>query len=206
MKLSSFTLKALSKNGALLWTQLGRNKGFTLVELMVVVAIIGILAAIAVPNYQRYQARSRQSEAKIALSSIYTAEQGFAAEWSSYSSCLKRIGVNAGASAKRYYAVGFSGTGVADATNCGPTGVIACNTYSYSGISAQATCATGDGESVFSQTAKVNKAFTILATTTGTLRQETFFATADGNVSVDNLTDRWSIDQNKQLVNGTPGL
>ncbi|WP_414645174.1 type IV pilin protein, partial [Candidatus Deferrimicrobium sp.] len=49
------------------------KKGFTLIELMIVVAIIGILAAIAIPNFLRFQAKSKQSEAKTNLGGIFTA-------------------------------------------------------------------------------------------------------------------------------------
>ena len=55
-------------------------KGFTLIELMIVVAIIGILAAIAIPNFLRFQARARQSEAKTNLKAIFTANKSMFAE------------------------------------------------------------------------------------------------------------------------------
>src|SRR5256712_5052735 len=61
------------------------NKGFTLIDLMIVVAIIGILAAIAIPNFMTYQAKSRQSEAKVGLGGIFTTATSYFAENGTFS-------------------------------------------------------------------------------------------------------------------------
>ncbi|MCP3984693.1 MAG: prepilin-type N-terminal cleavage/methylation domain-containing protein [bacterium] len=63
---------------------LNRKRGFTLIELMIVVAIIGILAAIAIPNFLRFQLRSKTGEAKTNLAGIRTAEEGYFAEYNRY--------------------------------------------------------------------------------------------------------------------------
>jgi len=53
------------------------HAGFSLVELMIVVAIIGILAGLAVPKFNLFQAKARQSEARANLSNIYTLQQSY---------------------------------------------------------------------------------------------------------------------------------
>ena len=58
--------------------------GFTLIELMIVVAIIGILAAIAIPDFIKFQARSKQGEARANLKSWFTAEKSYYQNNSAY--------------------------------------------------------------------------------------------------------------------------
>ena len=58
-----------------------RKGGFTLIELMIVVAIIGILAAIAIPNFLRFQLKAKSSEGKTNLAAIRTAEQSYYSEF-----------------------------------------------------------------------------------------------------------------------------
>ena len=61
-----------------------RKGGFTLIELMIVVAIIGILAAIAIPNFLRFQLKAKSSEGKTNLAAIRTAEQSYYSEFGVY--------------------------------------------------------------------------------------------------------------------------
>ncbi len=61
------------------------SRGFTLIELMIVVAIIGILAAIAIPNFIRFQARSKQSEAKTNLKAAFTGQKSYFGEKDAFS-------------------------------------------------------------------------------------------------------------------------
>lgn len=68
------------------------KKGFTLVELMIVVAIIAFLAMISVPNFMRFLAKAKRAEAYMNLHAIYAAEKAYYAEHNSYSSQLMGAG------------------------------------------------------------------------------------------------------------------
>jgi type IV pilus assembly protein PilE len=70
----------------------GKSSGFTLIELMIVVVIIGVLAALAIPRFMKSAAKSKQTEAKQLLKQIYTMQRAYHMEYESY--CLN--GVTAG--------------------------------------------------------------------------------------------------------------
>jgi type IV pilus assembly protein PilA len=61
-----------------------RSRGFTLIELMIVVAIIGILASVAIPSFLNYQLTSKRSEAFANLSALAKAQKSYFAEYNTF--------------------------------------------------------------------------------------------------------------------------
>ena len=85
-----------------------RARGFTLIELMIVVAVIAILSAVAVPSYLRYGLRARRADAHQALLNIAMAQERYYAAHNRYGK-LNEIGFDKNTSEKGYYRLDLSG-------------------------------------------------------------------------------------------------
>jgi len=82
--------------------------GFTLLELIVVVAMLGIFTALAIPSFEGYIARTRQVEARTLLANLYKAEYAYFAEKGKYTNSLKELGFQPDGNLR--YNVGFAET------------------------------------------------------------------------------------------------
>ena len=82
------------------------QKGFSLMEVLITVGLIGVLTGVAVPSYQKYLRTSKRVEAKTSLSQIYAAEKSFYIQWRFYTSDLVVAGVQP--EGRLLYNAGFS--------------------------------------------------------------------------------------------------
>ncbi|MGR9072883.1 MAG: type IV pilin protein [Gammaproteobacteria bacterium] len=89
-----------------------KNFGFTLIELMIVIIVLSILTAIAVPAYKDYVRKARRSDAKAGISQAQLAEEKWRANNPSYSAVLADLGLPTD-SPDGYYTLSISS---ADAT------------------------------------------------------------------------------------------
>lgn len=71
--------------------QIKNQKGFTLIELMVVVAILGIIVSIALPSYQEQVRKSKRADAKVALLQFAQMQESFFVQNLSYAKDLKQL-------------------------------------------------------------------------------------------------------------------
>ena len=159
------------------------KKGFTLIELMIVVAIIGILAAIAIPNFLKFQAKSKQSEAKSNLGAIFTGELAYFGEQNMYGG-FSQINWSPSGTPRYHYTLGgwvdnaLTGVGVLAASVTVPSWAGNLNNAMDNGVLISGT---------------LTPAYTITA-------PFTFWAGAGGNISNSGITDGWVINEKRILV------
>lgn len=191
--------------GNFLFVPKGR-RGFSLVELMVSVAIIGILSSIAVPSFKRFSAKARQTEAKTMIAAMYTTEKSFYAEWSSYTYCLWQAGFQPDGGDNRYYIYGFLNGG--DPADCiGPS----CYGFAPGQI---CTCGAGipwagsvRNDCTFSYNRAANPpAMAVIPAFPWVVSGSTFLAGAVGSISDSSVADAWTIDETKTILNVVQGL
>ena len=119
-------------------------RGFTLIELMITVAVVGILAAVAYPSYQSYMSKSRRLDAKISLMSAAQAMERFYTENMSYASATAGT-VFPTSSNEGHYTIGFAdGSPAAEAFTLtatpvasGPQNGDKCGTFTLNNLGAQ---------------------------------------------------------------------
>ncbi len=86
------------------------NKGFSLIELMIVLAIIGVLSAIAYPSYDSYMKKSRRSDAKIALQAMADKQERFYLQNNTYTTNTANVGGTG--TEKNYYVLSIDSADV----------------------------------------------------------------------------------------------
>lgn len=155
-----------------------KKSGFTFVEIIILLAVVMVLLAIAIPDFLQFGAKARCSEAKTNLASIATAEISYFAETNSWGLTFDEIGWSPQGISKYKYTLEKGGGKELGATGADP-GTYPCNNSAKKCVG---NCRAGFKE----------------APAAGAHRKLGFTAVAEGNLDADyNVNDCWWIDQRK---------
>jgi type IV pilus assembly protein PilA len=169
------------------------SQGFTLIELMIVVAIIGILAAIAIPSFEKFQARSKQSEAKANLKALFVSERAFLQEKDRYSSFVGEMGF--APERNNRYAYYLS----ADSALDDRSGTVATTASTANGISVDTFKFDYADYDPATWPSSCGQTPAVAAT------PASFIAGAAGDIDVDDTIDHWTISDQTRTLTGTGG-
>lgn len=84
---------------------MSKQKGFSLIELMIVVVIVGILAAVAIPSYQNYVVKGNRAAAQAFMMDVASREKQYLLDARSYTNNLATLGVTAPADVSKHYTI-----------------------------------------------------------------------------------------------------
>lgn len=155
------------------------QKGFTLIELMVVVAIVAFLAMIAVPNFKKFLAKAKRAEAYMNLHALYAAQKAYWAEHGEYAQALS------GDNSAGWQPEGYKGGGEKE------------NFYYTYGLAS-------GGEGTHHFTGKLNTSPSHLSA--ARVGKDTFVIAAAGDISGTGKPDIITVDQDNKIVIVQDGL
>jgi len=162
------------------------KKGFTLIELMIVVAIIGILAAIAIPNFLKFQAKSKQSEAKTNLGGIFTAETAYQGENAKFGD-FPAINWQTSGTPRYKFCLGSYNASANDNLNVGILAMTAPTAWTGNKLQVK------------------NDNNTVVAGVDPVIATSSFSAGAAGLIGTSGVVDSWTINEKRLLLWSTDG-
>lgn len=162
-----------------MFNKLNKNFAFTIIELMIVIAIIAFLASIAIPKYSKYMARAKQAEVALNLASLHAAQQIFFAQNGKYTTILD------GEGGLNWQPAGYNKDGNNNFNY----------TYGFNHSNDQG------GTSYF-----IGKLNTSADNLKSTFASNDKFVAAAAAVLMDGKVDIWTIDENRNLVNIQNGI